>query len=540
MTKNQSPRAIPDTADIGRLEDALPDHARRVVLRAVAVGVPSAAMLSMAGGCAAPGAAAGPDRSSGVADLTATEAVRHIRDGDMKAEAYMSVLLDRARRYRSLNAFTWLDESSALQSARAVDLARAQGQSPGMLAGLPLAVKDNIDTVGFPTSAGTPSLKKNFPRMNALVVDKLFGQGAVLLGKTNMHELAIGGTSSNPAFGFVRNPYDTDRIPGGSSGGTAAAIAARIAPAGLGTDTAGSVRIPAAFCGIAALRPTTAGRRGAYSLDGVVPLEFELDTIGPMARTVADVALLDAAISGRRVPSPASLKGLRIGVPRADYWEDLGPGVLDTLESAMARLREHGVAFIDIDMKGLQRRARDVYNQMNAAGFGRDLASYLAVRMPGLTLDQVIEQLASADVKSRFVPWPAHPSDEAMAVLRRQTLPALVAEYREIFRSRRIEALAFPTEPVVAPLILKGGDRSDATVELNGRRVNRGLLLIRNTPATGGIGFPGLSLPAGLSSQGLPVGLELDGLPDTDSALLGIGIAIENALGPLPPPRLAA
>lgn len=471
-------------------------------------------------------------------ELGATDAVRMIRNGELSAERYVGRLLAQQERLESLNTVTWVDRDRALQAGRAVDQDRAQGKPLGPLAGLPLIVKDNIDTVGFPTSAGTPSLKNHRPRADAPVMQRLHAQGALLLAKANMHELAIGGTSSNAAFGPVRNPYDPRRIAGGSSGGTAAALAARIAPAGLGTDTAGSVRIPAAFCGISSLRPTTAGGRGAYSVEGVVPVVLELDTIGPMARTVADVALLDSAITGRAVPQPAALRGLRIGVARGAYWDDLEPAVTDTLASAMARLRDAGVTFVDIDMRSLSQRALDLYNTIYLAGFGRDLGTWLGANAPGLSLQQLVQQIASRDVQDRFNPAPTPTSAEALAKARGETLPQLLREYEAVFRDNAVVALAYPTEPIVAPLILEDGDRAEATIELNGRQVNRRLLLVRNTRQTGGLGLPGVALPAGLSAQGLPVGLELDGLPGSDATLLAVGMALERALGPLPAPGL--
>jgi indoleacetamide hydrolase len=186
-----------------------------------------------------------------------------------------------------LNALTWMSEEKLLESARRSDLARTRGEALGPLAGIPVVVKDNIDTIGFPTSAATSSLKDNHPTGNAPIVDALEARGAYVFAKANMHELAGGGMSSNPVFGPVRNPYDRARVAGGSSGGTAAAIAARMAPIGLGTDTAGSVRIPSAFCGTVGLRPTSVGGK-RYSSDGIVPLALDLDTAGPMARCVAE------------------------------------------------------------------------------------------------------------------------------------------------------------------------------------------------------------------------------------------------------------
>ncbi len=247
-------------------------------------------------------------------NLLAREAVAAVKAGTLKAEDYAARLIERQHTLASLNTTTWVDGARLLEAARAVDLQRARGDPLGPLAGLPIIVKDNIDTTGYPTSAGTASLTSLIPRTDAPVVSALMRAGALLFGKANMHELAGGGTSSNPHFGFVRNPHDPRRTPGGSSGGTAAALAARINAAGLGSDTAGSVRIPSAFCGTAALRPSIAGGK-LYSDAGVVPLAADLDTIGPMARAVTDVALLHEAITGQRVPERA-LRGARIGIPR--------------------------------------------------------------------------------------------------------------------------------------------------------------------------------------------------------------------------------
>jgi indoleacetamide hydrolase len=281
-------------------------------------------------------------QAADLGELTATEAVGHIKDGSLTAESYATALLRICKASRDLNALTWMSEEKLLESARRSDLARTRGEALGPLAGIPVVVKDNIDTVGFPTSAATSSLKDNHPTGNAPIVDALEASGAYVFAKANMHELAGGGTSSNPVFGPVRNPYDRARVAGGSSGGTAAAIAARMAPIGLGTDTAGSVRIPSAFCGTVGLRPTSVGGK-RYSSDGIVPLALDLDTAGPMARCVADVALMHAAVTGHRLPDPPALDRIRIGIPRQHYWEGLDPEVERVAREAVAQLREAGV-----------------------------------------------------------------------------------------------------------------------------------------------------------------------------------------------------
>ena len=222
-------------------------------------------------------------------DLTVSEAAAAIARGELSALAYAEALLACAAERRALNAFIHHDADGVRAAARAADAARRDGASLGPLHGVPLALKDNLDTAGMPTTGGTPGLRRHRPMQNAPVVQKLLDAGAIAFGKANLHELAYGITNNNGGFGAARNPYDAARIPGGSSGGVGAAVGARIVPAGIGTDTGGSVRIPAALCGIVGFRPTT----GRWSTAGVVPISHTRDTPGPMARSVADCVLLD-------------------------------------------------------------------------------------------------------------------------------------------------------------------------------------------------------------------------------------------------------
>ena len=263
-------------------------------------------------------------------ELGAGRAAYALRNGEHTAEALDEALLARCAA-SPLNAFITLEAEHLRAAARAADQRRQRGEPLGPLHGVPLALKDNIDTADFPTTGGTPALAAHRPKHNAPIVQHLLAAGAIVLGKTNLQELAYGPTNNNAAFGPARNPYDPTRIPGGSSGGSAAAVAARLAPAALGTDTGGSIRVPASLCGITSMRPTTL----RWPQAGIVPLSHTRDTAGPMARHVADCVLLDGVITGGPTEvTPAPLKGLRLGLPRGYFWEDLDAELAAILEAA--------------------------------------------------------------------------------------------------------------------------------------------------------------------------------------------------------------
>jgi indoleacetamide hydrolase len=510
---------------------------RRSALKTVAASVAVASGLPACGGGDGRVALTTAEQLA----LTASGAVSAIRDGNITAEAYTATLLARAKQTSSLNAIITLNEAGALASARAVDARRASGQPLGALAGLPLLVKDNIDTRDLPTSGGTPALKNFQPKTNAPVLQALLDAGAIVLAKANMHELAFGITSTNAATGFVKNPYDVSRIPGGSSGGTAAGIAARIAPAGLGSDTGGSTRVPSALCGTVGMRPSV-GNGGAdrrYSGAGVIPISHTRDTVGAMARTVADVALLDSVIAGKPAPTAASLTGLRIGLPRVYFWDNLDAELAAIMNTAVQRLTTAGVVFVNADLAGIGALNDNISFPVALYETYVDLPKYLLAEGLALTIDQVAAQISSPDVQGAFgaaKTFPKAAYDAAIGTFR----PQLQQLYASYFSTNRVDAILFPTTPLPAVPIdatFSGAVSINGVAQPGGPNAEFGAY-IRNTDPGSNAGIPGLALPAGMTKGGLPVGLEIDGPVGSDARLLAIGLAIEALLGPLPAPAV--
>ena len=485
-----------------------------------------------AGGTAAGGGGSGGNAE--LCNLSAVEAVAHMSQGALTAERYAQALLANCQAAHALNAFIALEPARVLEAARARDHERRDGAKPGPLFGLPIPVKDSVNTRDYPTTGGTPALRHFRPAEDAPVVAALRGAGALVLGKTNLHELSYGWTSNNLAFGAVHNPYDQSRIPGGSSGGTAAAIAARLAPLGIAEDTEGSIRVPAAFCGIAGFRPTT----GRYSTRGCVPISPLFDQVGPHARSVADLALFDSVVANdwRRLEA-AHLAGLRLGIVR-DYWfTDLDPEVERLTELALARLKEAGALIVETQLPGLASLIELTTDAVQNHDVRIALAAYLKEYGAGVDFDTLVAQ-ASPDIQQVFrsdvLPGGVNfVGEPAYAAARDRYLPALRSLYRDYFARTQVAALVFPTTLVAAP---KSGE--ETTVMVRGRPMPFETAVARNIAPGSTAGLPGLVLPVGLTPGGLPVAIEFDAPAGADRALLALGLGAEQVLRPLPIPHV--
>ncbi len=457
--------------------------------------------------------------------------------GDLKAEDYARALLRQCEAGAGLNAFITLRPDRVLEAARECDRRRRSGERPGPLHGLPIAIKDSVNTHDLPTTVGTPALRRFQPREDAPLVRALRDHGAIILGKNNLHELSYGWTSNNRAYGTVRNPYDPTRTPGGSSGGTAASIAARMAPLGVAEDTEGSIRVPAALCGIAGFRPTT----GRYPTAAVAPITPLFDQLGPHARAVADLLWFDGVLTGAPAGAPpASLKGLRLGVIRSFFWVGLDPEVERISEAVLERLRGAGVELVEDALPGLRRLIALVTEPVQNHDFRPSMTRYLAHHHAGVAFDELIAQ-ASPDVRRKIEP--AMTPGGRACVSRAQYeqavnvhLPALHALYREYFSRSGVAAIIFPATVLPAPPIIDSAPEDDLYVTVRGRRMLFDQAIRRNIAPGSTAGLPGLVLPAGLTRDGLPVAIELDGPRGSDRELLAVGLALEAELGALPPP----
>ncbi len=409
------------------------------------------------------------------------------------------------------------DELNTYISVLGVD--KLELADEGELASVPYAVKDNIDVRGLPTTGGTPSLIGHHPKIDASLVRSLRDAGAVAIGKANLHELAFGLTSNNGRFGPARNPRDPERVSGGSSGGSAAAVACGSVPFALGTDTGASVTTPAGYCGVVGFRPST----GRYAGDGVIHLTWTRDAIGVHANTVQDVRTIDRVITRSSVRvDPVEPGALRVGIP-AEFFADVDPEVEQAVDGALAALRAAGVELVEVGVPDAMDLA--------AAGFSMvfyetpiNLRAYLneAEEMyRNLTLEEITARLGSPDVRAMLQLMTSEPiSDrryEADAAVRNR----LRRLYQSTFAEHGLDAILYPTTPNLPPTFGR-----DDRITLNGTERDMFPTATRNVAPGGLAGAPQLTLPLSRPDGALPIAVTLEGGIGTDDRLLAIGEAL--------------
>ena len=471
--------------------------------------------------------------------MTAAAIRRAVASGRVAAGDVCRATLDRIRRADGvLNAFRYVDEEGAL--ARATEIDRRRDELMHLpLVGVPVAVKDNICTRRMPTTASSRTLDGYRPPYDAAVIERLESAGAVIVGKTNCDEFAMGSSTENSAYGVTRNPWNPERIPGGSSGGSAAAVAARLVPLALGSDTGGSIRQPAALCGVAGFKPTY-GRVSRY---GLLAFASSLDQIGPIASCVEDIALATTVLAGHDprdatsvlapVPdftgaaSEGALNGLRVGVPRTLIAEGVEPDVLRAVEQALDVLTERGARLVDIDLPH-SRHGIAAYYLIATAEASSNLARYDGVRY-GVrrTGDRTLLDMYEgsrgggfgAEVKRRIMLGTYVLSAgyyEAYYRKAQQVRTLISRDYDAAFE--QVDVIALPTSPTGAfPL----GERTADPV----------LMYLADVFTVGAnlAGVPAITLPCGFTSANLPVGLQLTSRTMDEATLLRAATAYERA-----------
>ena len=470
--------------------------------------------------------------------LPAAEIARRVGSRSLSAEEVTRAHLDRLASVEpKVDAFLQVLTERAVERARGLDASLARGAPAPPLAGVPVAVKDVLDIEGLPTTCGSRILEGYRPPFTATAVARLEGAGAIVLGKTNMDEFAMGSSTENSAYKKTRNPWDLERVPGGSSGGSAAAVASGMAPVALGTDTGGSIRQPAALCGVVGLKPTY-GRVSRY---GLVAFASSLDQIGPFARSVEDVALMAAAICGHdpldatsaAEPVPdfrgvleAGVVGLRVGVPWSFLEQGLEEGVRASFREAIRVLEKAGAAVREITLPHAHH-AIATYYIVATAEASSNLARYDGVRH-GLRAPQPPDLKGmygdsrdlgfGAEVKRRIIlgTFVLSSGYYDAYYLRAQKVRTLIRrDFEGAFRE--CDVVAMPTTPTPA---FRLGEKTEDPLQMY-------LADIFTVPANLA-GIPGLSVPCGFASR-LPVGLQLLGRPFDEATLFRVGHAYQRA-----------
>ncbi|CAM6000338.1 unnamed protein product, partial [Sphagnum balticum] len=453
------------------------------------------------------------------ADLRIKSIRDGVRKGELKARALAEESIKRAKEaQRSLNTFITICEKEALERADEIDRLVSQKKDPGPLAGVPIAVKDLLCTKGIRTTAASKILDNFIPPYSSTVVKKLEAAGAVIMGKANLDEFAMGASNENSAYGAVKNPLDTSRVPGGSSGGSAAAVAAKIAPGSIGTDTGGSIREPASFCGVVGIKPTY-GRVSRY---GVIAFASSLDQVGPMAQNTEDAAILLEAIAGFdpcdsttvETPTaswsqkiPQDMKGMRVGKPKEYFVDGLDPEVRKIIDNGLAVMKSQGAEIVDIDLP-LTPYGIAVYYLVACCEASSNLARFDGVRFGHRSKDA--KDLMELYCRSRGEGFGAEPKRRIMLGTYALSSGYYDAYYKKACQVRRLIRDDFLKAFQKCDVIV--GTVTQAPAFKLGEKVSDPLAMYLNdiftlSPSLAGI--PGLSVNAGFTKEKLPVGMQI-------------------------------
>ena len=475
-----------------------------------------------------------------IVSMTLTELSEAMKRGELSSREITQAYLDRIHEVEDkVGGYITVDEEGALEQAEKADRARASGERLSPLHGIPVAVKDNICVEGLPATCASKMLENFVPPYSATAWEKLRAAGCVLLGKTNLDEFAMGSTTENSAFHPTRNPRDLTRVPGGSSGGSAAVVAAEEAPFSLGSDTGGSIRQPAAFCGVVGIKPTY----GMVSRYGLIAFASSLDQIGPMTKTVADNALVLDAIAGydrrdttsvKRGYTPmnrelrAGVKGLRVGLPKEMFAEGLSADVRKAVMRAARKLEELGATVAEVSLPSLQY-ALPAYYVLSSAEASSNLARFDGVRYGHRAAEYAdLEELYvrsrsegfGAEVKRRILLGTYTLSAGYFDAYYKKALQVrtlVIRDFNSVFET--CDCLLGPVAPTTA---YKLGEKTMSPLEM--------YLGDIHTVPVNIAGIPALSMPCGVDRDGLPVGLQLMGATFSEPTLYRVGQALEEAM----------
>ncbi|MBM3786437.1 MAG: amidase [Acidobacteria bacterium] len=451
--------------------------------------------------------------------MTILEAAAALRAGTVSSkELTQQCLAAIDKNNTRYNAFLTVTGDFALAQAAQADIELASGTDRGPLHGIPIALKDVFSTKGIRTTCGSLLYKDHVPDFDCAVAEKLYAAGAVMVGKAHQHEMAYGVTSNNPHFGPVRNPWNVDCVPGGSSGGSGAAVTAGMAFMAMGSDTGGSIRIPASFCNTVGLKPT----HGRVSRYGVLPLDFTLDHMGPMTRSVRDAAVCLNALAGRDPrdetssyapvedflpPAQVSLQGVRIGIPEAGYYDRLEPAVLAATRHTIQTAAALGARVTPVETPSL----------FDLNTIGRVILLSEASAFFERYTDR--KHLVGDDVRTL---WDQGLLLSATDYINAQRLRRQYCEaFRRVFDS--VDVLITPCAPATAKRI------GDTTVTIDGVAEDFRLATTRFVRGINVLGFPAISIPCGFDGERMPIGAQLIAKPFAERQLLEVAAALEDA-----------